>query len=150
MPVVRGVSQAEMEAMAPCSKGLVLKVCRPSGEGEQVVTQSNAILRMIAVMKPEALLYGRTEFDSAQASLFIFGCHTRLCVRLRFSSCDTLIRCARLIPCLVDTNKSLSFYTKPKMKSTNGKRTTPFTPEMHYNQLSIAGQVICRRIRHHA
>lgn len=63
-------SEEEMEAFAPLSKGLVLKVCRP-GEcppqgGQEAVTQSNAILRTLAAARPDALLYGRTEFESAQ------------------------------------------------------------------------------------
>ena len=74
-----GVSEEEMEAFAPLAKGLVLRVCRP-GEcpplgGAEAVTQSNAILRTLAAARPDALLYGRDEFESAQVG------HFSVCVR---------------------------------------------------------------------
>lgn len=65
-----GMSEEEMEAFAPLAKGLVLKVCRP-GEaaplgGVEAVTQSNAIVRTLAMAKADSSLYGRSEFESAQ------------------------------------------------------------------------------------
>lgn len=77
-----GMSEEEMEAFAPLAKGLVLKVCRgPVGEAQEGVTQSNAILRTLATAKPDSLLYGRTDFESAEVC--VCGC-TRLlaCCRL--------------------------------------------------------------------
>lgn len=65
-----GVSEEEMEAFAPLSKGLVLRVCRPGDcpplGGQDSVTQSNAILRTLATARPDSLLYGKNEFESAQ------------------------------------------------------------------------------------
>ena len=52
------------------AKGLALKICRPLPVSEATatvaVTQSNAILRTLAGAKPDSLLYGKTEFESAQ------------------------------------------------------------------------------------
>lgn len=79
-----GVSEEEMEAFAPLAKGLVLRVCRPppgecppppGGPGApEAVTQSNAILRTLAGARPDALLYGRNEFESAQVCVCFFLC----------------------------------------------------------------------------
>ncbi|CAN0267883.1 unnamed protein product, partial [Scytosiphon promiscuus] len=66
-----GMSEEEMEAFAPLAKGLVLKVCRgPLGEQEGV-TQSNAILRTLATAKPDSLLYGKTDFESAEVDQWL-------------------------------------------------------------------------------
>lgn len=70
-----GMSEEEMEAFAPLAKGLVLKIGRP-GEaaplgGEEAVTQSNAILRTLAMAKADSSLYGRSEFESAQVGVFV-------------------------------------------------------------------------------
>ncbi|CBJ25847.1 Asparaginyl-tRNA Synthetase [Ectocarpus siliculosus] len=77
-----GMSEEEMEAFAPLAKGLVLKVCRPGQAapvgGEEAVTQSNAILRTLAMAKADSSLYGRSEFESAQADQWLETCWKEL------------------------------------------------------------------------
>lgn len=65
-----GLTEEQVCAVAPRAKGLALKICRPAPAPVEVVTQSNAILRALATARPDALLYGRTEFESAQVWKF--------------------------------------------------------------------------------
>lgn len=69
-----GTPEADLLAWAPLAKGLALKICRPEPAAAEVVTQSNAILRMLAEAKPDSLLYGRTFFESAQVRLCLYVC----------------------------------------------------------------------------
>lgn len=66
-------TEGELEAISPLAKGLVLKICRPLPSSEAAATttvnQSNAILRTLAGAKPDSLLYGKTDFESAQVRL---------------------------------------------------------------------------------
>lgn len=45
---------------------MVLRISRPVPASTVMIAQSNAILRAIAEAKPDSLLYGRTEFQSAE------------------------------------------------------------------------------------
>ena len=73
-----GKTEGEVDTVSPLSKGLALKICRPLPPSEATaavtVTQSNAILRTLAGAKPDSLLYGKTDFESAQVGsvLFVF------------------------------------------------------------------------------
>lgn len=61
-----GLSQEEIETACPAARGMVLKVSRPEPASTVVIAQSNAILRALAEAKPDSMLYGRTEFQSAE------------------------------------------------------------------------------------
>ena len=61
-----GLKQEEIEAACPAARGMVLRVSRPAPASTVMVAQSNAILRALAEATPDSLLYGRTEFESAQ------------------------------------------------------------------------------------
>lgn len=73
LPVKAGVSEQAMQAETIAAKGVLLRIAQPLGSaaaGPLAIPQSNAILRTIAEMRPDSLLYGRTGFESSQASLF--------------------------------------------------------------------------------
>ncbi|CAM9649804.1 unnamed protein product, partial [Choristocarpus tenellus] len=74
LAVRTGVSQGDLEREAPAAKSLLLKITRPGGVPDVFLTQSNAVLRYIATLRPTSLLYGRTEFESALVDQWLETC----------------------------------------------------------------------------